>query len=50
MRSAIVALCGVIGYFYYVHVYSLPKLEYNAVRGGGAYAEGAPKQPAGPTS
>lgn len=31
VRSFIISLCGVAGYFYYVHIYCLPKLEYNQV-------------------
>lgn len=31
IRAAVIALCSVVGYFWYVHVYCLPKLEYNEV-------------------
>jgi len=31
IRAAIVAVCGVIGTYYYNHIYVLPKLEYNVV-------------------
>lgn len=31
MRTAVLAGCAVAGYFYTVHVYMLPKVEYNAV-------------------
>jgi len=30
-RSTIIAACSVALYFYYIHIYSLPKIEYNKV-------------------
>jgi hypothetical protein len=32
VRSAVLACSAVVGYFYFVHVYCLPKIEYNKVR------------------
>lgn len=31
VRSIILSVCAVVGYFWYVHVYTLPKVEYNKV-------------------
>ena len=35
MRTLIVSVCSVVGYFWFIHIYCLPKIEYNKVGGGG---------------
>ncbi len=31
-RTAVPAVCVVVGYLWYIHIYTLPKLKYNEVR------------------